>query len=263
MVMNLKPSFSDLHSGPFPLLLPNAWDVGSALAFAGAGFCAVGTTSMGVSASIGGADARRNSKMATRNLIYQLRDLPAWVNADIEDGYSDDPGEVAGYVANLGAAGINIEDSTNGVLIDPRLHASKISAIKEAAPNVFVNARIETYWLGQDAAIEATLERALAYIDAGADCIFIPGIVDASTLELFASTIPIPLNVLASSSVTLDQLSELGIRRLSTGSLPYRAAIEAAVSVARGLQHNEPLPPAIAYADLQQRLESYAALQKA
>lgn len=142
-------TFADLHRGPRPLLLPNAWDVASALAFAEAGFPAVGTTSFGVSAAIGRPDAGRTSRQATADLVRRLRALPAYVTADLEDGYSDDPAEVADLVAALadvGLAGVNVEDSTYGQLIDPAAHAAKVTAIRTAAPGVFVNARVETYW---------------------------------------------------------------------------------------------------------------------
>src|SRR3954454_17134198 len=99
-------SFHDLHAGPLPLLLPNAWDVGSALAFVGAGFPAVGTTSFGVTAAAGTPDAGRASRGATQTLVHELRALPVHVTADVEDGYSDDPSVVADLVAHLGTAGV-------------------------------------------------------------------------------------------------------------------------------------------------------------
>jgi 2-methylisocitrate lyase-like PEP mutase family enzyme len=253
-------TFHDLHQGPAPLLLPNAWDVASALAFVEAGFPAVGTTSFGVSASGGTPDAGRASRVATEILVHQLRALPAFVTADIEDGYSDDPAEVADFVASLGTAGVNIEDSTNERLIDPAAHAAKVAAIKAAAPDVFVNARVETYWLGKDATVAQTLDRAMAYIDAGADGIFIPGATDPSVIEKLTHAIPLPVNVLVVPDLTLAQLGDLGIRRVSTGSLPYRAAIDAAVSVATAVRDGAPVPKATPYPEAQARLERYAAL---
>ena len=252
-------SFRDLHYDDTPLLLPNAWDVGSALAFAAAGFPAVGTTSFGVSASSGSPDAGRTSRDATRELVHQLRALPAYVTADIEDGYSDDPGKVADFVALLGAAGVNIEDSTAEKLYDPARHAAKVAAIKAAAPEVFVNARVETYWLKQDATVEATIERARIYVDAGADGIFVPGATNPSDLEKLAAAIPLPLNVLVVPGLTLARLGDLGIRRVSTGSLPYRAAVDAAVKVAEAVRDGSEVPTATPYPEAQARLEEYAA----
>jgi hypothetical protein len=116
-------TFHELHDAGEPLLLPNAWDVPSALAFLGAGFAAIGTTSFGVASSLGRPDGGRATRDANLALARALSSLPAYVSVDIEDGYDDDPEQVATYVAELaaaGAAGINIEDSSAEKLIDPR-----------------------------------------------------------------------------------------------------------------------------------------------
>lgn len=254
-------TFADLHHGPRPLVLPNAWDVASALAFADAGFLAVGTTSFGVSAALGTPDAGRTSRRATEELVHRLRALPAYLTADIEDGYGDDPAAVAEFVASLadaGLAGVNIEDSTFGELIEPAAHAAKVAAIKAAAPGVFVNARVETYWLGRDATVEATLDRARAYVDAGADGIFVPAATEPAVLERLAGVLPLPLNVLAVPGLTVGQLGDLGVRRISTGSLPYRAAIDAAVTVATAVRDEGDVPSATPYPEAQARLERFA-----
>ena len=104
-----------------------------------------------------------------------------YISADIEDGYSDDPVEVGDLVAGLGVDGVNIEDSADGRLVDPAIPAAKIAAIKRAAPEVFVNARVDSYWFHEDDTVAAVLERAKAYADAGADGIFIPGAADPAT----------------------------------------------------------------------------------
>lgn len=253
-------TFADLHYGPRPLVLPNAWDVASALAFADAGFPAVGTTSFGVSAAIGTPDAGRTSRRATEELVRRLSALPAYLTADIEDGYGDDPAEVADLVvalADVGLSGVNIEDSTYGELIEPTAHAAKVAAIKTAAPGVFVNARVETYWLNKDATVEATLNRARAYVDAGADGIFVPAATEPAVLERLASVLPLPLNVLVVPGLTVQQLGDLGVRRISTGSLPYRAAIDAAVAVATAVRDEGDVPSATPYPEAQARLERY------
>jgi 2-methylisocitrate lyase-like PEP mutase family enzyme len=256
-------TFHDLHHGELPLLLPNAWDVASALAFVEAGFPAVGTTSLGVAASAGHPDGGRATAEANQVLAGRLATLPRPVSFDVEDGYSDDPEQVAVYVAGIAAAGpaiagVNIEDSTAGHLVDPRAHAAKVAAVKHAVPGLFVNSRVDTYWLGQDATVPATLERAGAAVAAGADGIFVPGATDPDDLRVLTSAIPVPVNVLPVPGLSLAELGRLGVRRVSTGSLPYRAALEAAVTVATAVRDGTAVPPAVPYARVQELLVGYA-----
>jgi 2-methylisocitrate lyase-like PEP mutase family enzyme len=255
-------SFRDLHYADEPLLLPNAWDVSSALAFHHAGYRAVGTTSFGVAATAGHADGGRSSKEPTSSLVRQLRNLPVYVSADIEDGYHDDAEVVAEYVWGLGVAGVNVEDSTDEKLISPRAHAAKVAAIKQLSPEVFVNARVDTYWLNQEANVSATLKRAEVYVEAGADGIFIPGASDPADLRQMTANIPVPVNVLVVPGLSLAELADLGVRRVSTGSLAYRAAIDAAVQVAQNVRDGVPPPAATAYPAMQARLIEFDRLNQ-
>ncbi|MGW6309871.1 isocitrate lyase/PEP mutase family protein [Streptomyces niveus] len=253
-----RSPFRALHHQQAPLVLPNAWDVPSALAFVDAGFEAVGTTSFGVASGLGRPDGGRATRDANLALARALAPLPVQVSVDIEDGYSDDPDEVAAYVSALVAvAGVNIEDSTAETLIDPAAHAAKVAAVKGRCPEVFVNARVDTYWLGQDAMLAATLERAARYVEAGADGVFVPGATDPALLRELAAAIPVPLNVLAIPALSPAELGELGVRRVSTGSLPYRAALHAAVAVAQAVRGNGTVPAATPYPELQARLVDY------
>src|SRR5262249_25487100 len=150
-------SFADLHVPGDPLVLPNAWDHASAAMFAAAGFPAVGTTSLGVAAALGLPDGAAETADATVELVQRLPAPPGPTTADIENGYSTDPAEVADYVARLmPVAGVNLEDQ----LGDPAVHAAVIAAVD----GVFVNARVDTYWLGRPDLTE-TLHRAEAYVD--------------------------------------------------------------------------------------------------
>jgi 2-methylisocitrate lyase-like PEP mutase family enzyme len=251
-------SFHQLHrAGEVPFLLPNAWDVGSALALVEAGFPAVGTTSFGIAAAGGSPDGRGRTREATRALVERLRVLPAHVSADIEDGYHDDPEQVAAYAADLGADGVNIEDSSGEHLVPADVLAAKVAAVKGRAPGLFVNARVDTYWVGEDATVEDTLARARAYVAAGADGIFETGVVDPGEVRAFTSRLPVPVNVLAVPGIPLTELALLGVRRVSTGSLPYRAAVDAAVAVAEAVRDGNPVPAATPYRDAQQRLLAY------
>lgn len=253
-------SFRALHHAELPLLLPNAWDVPSALGFVEAGFSAVGTTSFGVATSAGFPDGDGVTRDANRVLAARLARLPVYVSVDIEDGYSDSPEGVAEYVASLvavGVAGVNLEDSAAERLVDPGLLAAKVAAVKDLSPDVFVNARVDTYWLGQDATVAATVERALAYVEAGADGVFVPGLPEAGAIREVAAAVPAPLNLLLTPGLSLRDLADLGVRRVSTGSLPYRAAVDAAVSVATAVRDGEPVPTATSYADAQARIRRY------
>ncbi|CKP06221.1 PEP phosphonomutase-like enzyme [Mycobacterium tuberculosis] len=118
-------SFHDLHHQGVPFVLPNAWDVPSALAYLAEGFTAIGTTSFGVSSSGGHPDGHRATRGANIALAAALAPLQCYVSVDIEDGYSDEPDAIADYVAQLSTAGINIEDSSAEKLIDPALQPLK------------------------------------------------------------------------------------------------------------------------------------------
>jgi 2-methylisocitrate lyase-like PEP mutase family enzyme len=250
-------SFHDLHHQGRPFVLPNAWDVPSALAYVADGFTAIGTTSFGVSSSSGHPDGARATRDANVALAAALARLQCYISVDVEDGYSDDPTSVADYVAQLPIAGINIEDSTAEELVDPALAAAKVGAIKERNPDVFVNARVDTYWLGQQANTAATIERALRYVEAGADGIFVPLANDRAELAEITRNIPRPLNTLPVPGLTLAELGELGVARVSTGSVPYGAALYAAAEAARAVRDGQRLPPSTGYAELQSRLVDY------
>jgi len=234
--------FADLHRPGDPLLLPNAWDHASGAALAAAGFKAIGTTSLGVAAAIGVADGASETKQATLDLAASLVHLPVPISVDAEHGFSDDPLVVADYAQRLealGVAGINLEDRNQ----DPKHHADVISAVKQAT-SLFVNARTDTYWLGDGTGTE---ERCRIYIDAGADGIFVPGARD--DLEGLTN-LGAPLNVLFLPGMTIERLASQGVARVSTGSALYRRAIGAAVEAATAIRAGEQPPPAPSYAEV-------------
>jgi 2-methylisocitrate lyase-like PEP mutase family enzyme len=253
-------TFAELHHGPEPLLLPNAYDVPSALAFVAAGFPAIGTTSFGVACSLGSPDGGRATRAANLRLAEQLRRLPVLLTVDIEDGYSDNPGEVAAYVAQLagnGVAGVNIEDSIDGHLVSPAANAGKLAEVKQRNPEVFLNARVDSYWFHQEDTLTEVLERAMTYVEAGADGIFVPGLTDGETIRSITDALTVPVNVLAIPGTTLTELGGLGVRRVSTGSLPYRAAVNAAVLTATAIRDGGTPPAAPSYGELQDRLTAF------
>ncbi|WP_038462920.1 isocitrate lyase/phosphoenolpyruvate mutase family protein [Arthrobacter sp. PAMC 25486] len=253
-------TFRELHQGNAPLVLPNAWDVGSALAFVAAGYPAVGTTSFGIAASAGMPDGGRSSRLATIALATQLRPLKVHLSTDIEDGYADVPGDVADLVAELsawGVAGVNLEDSTDGQLVDPAASAAKIAAVKQRSPGVFINARVDNFWVSEQATVDAVLARARRYEEAGADGIFVPGLARPEDIQAITAGITLPVNVLAHPTLAVAQLGELGVRRVSSGSLPYRRAVDAAVDAVNALRDGRQLPTATPYWDMQRQLTAF------
>lgn len=230
-------AFRALHRTGNPLLLPNAWDHASAAALADAGFPAIGTTSLGVAAAAGKPDATGAAREETVRLARGIARLPVFVTVDIEGGFSERPDDVAALARELAAAGVvgvNLEDGrADGTLTATGPQCELIHAVKGAVPGLFVNARTDAYWL--DAGGEKVArERAAAYQRAGADGVFVPGVQDEAAVAGLVGALDVPLNILyAPGGLTPGRLAELGVRRVSTGSLLFRAAVRQAVDVAR------------------------------
>jgi 2-methylisocitrate lyase-like PEP mutase family enzyme len=244
-------TFFDLHHADRPLLLPNAWDFASAAALCAAGFAAVGTTSLGVAAAAGLPDGEGATRAETVALARRIAGLPVPVTVDVEAGFGADPGELAAELAEIGVAGVNIEDGRpGGVLADPVAQARLVRAVKVAAPGVFVNARVDTYWLDVDHT--STVDRARRYLDAGADGVFVPGLASEHDIAAVVAAVDAPVNVLHVPALGVRRLAELGVRRISTGSLLFRAALHAAVRTACLVRDGLPVADGIpSYADVQ------------
>jgi 2-methylisocitrate lyase-like PEP mutase family enzyme len=236
-------AFADLHRGPAPLLLPNAWDSASAALFAEAGFAAVATTSLGVAAAAGRPDGAGVTRDATLRLARALGGGPYLLSVDAEDGYATDPAQVADFAAELaaaGAVGLNLEDGRpDGTLSDPAAHAAKIAAVKAAVPGLFVNARTDTHW--RRTKQHELTDRLKAYRDAGADGVFVPGLQDPAEISALVSAVELPLNLLyRPGGPSIAELGELGVRRVSLGSLPFRAALGAALDTVTAIRDGKP-----------------------
>jgi 2-methylisocitrate lyase-like PEP mutase family enzyme len=175
---------------------------------------------------------------------------------DAEGGFSDDPTEVAEFARELaaaGAVGVNLEDGRgDGTLTPMDLHAAKIAAVKAAVPGLFVNARTDTHWLGGGVESE-TSPRLDAYRQAGADGVFVPGLSQLDSIAVLVKRLDIPLNILYSpSGPTVAQLGELGVARVSLGSLLFRAALSAALEAATNIRAGHPVSgKASTYAEVQ------------
>ncbi|MDQ0795047.1 2-methylisocitrate lyase-like PEP mutase family enzyme [Streptomyces sp. B1I3] len=176
---------------------------------------------------------------------------------DVEGGFGDDPAgvaELARELAVAGAVGINIEDGrADGGLAPAELHAAKISAVKEAVPSLFVNARTDTHWLPGSGRGAETLRRLTAYQQAGCDGVFVPGLTDPARIAELVGMLEVPLNILYSpGGPTVPELAALGVRRVSLGSLLHRRALAAAVAAAVDVRSGRPVSgEAFTYAQVQ------------
>lgn len=238
--------FRALHVPGSPLLLPNAWEFGVGAFLAAQGFRALGTTSLGVSAAAGEPDGAPSTRDATVALATRLARLDVLVSVDIADGFSADPATVAGLAAELaaaGAVGVNLEDGrADGSLVPVEVQCALVRAVKERVPGLFVNARTDTHWAGGRSIAEAET-RVRAYAAAGADGVFVPGLAGPADVERIVAAAGVPLNLLfLPGRVTLAGLAELGVARVSLGSLPYRMALAAAAETALAVRDGRDLP---------------------
>ncbi|MEU3650805.1 isocitrate lyase/phosphoenolpyruvate mutase family protein [Lentzea sp. NPDC034063] len=234
--------FHALHrSGP--LALPNAWDVASALIVEAAGAKAVATTSAGVAWSLGAPDGDALDRALAIDLVARIaKAVSVPVTADIESGFGKDAkevGETARAVAEAGASGVNIEDAHEAGLRDVQEQQERLKAAREAAPDLYINARIDVYLRGigepQDR-LQHTLDRAKAYLEAGASGIFVPGVTDLETVEELAAKIDAPLNVLAGPGApAVHELGTAGAARISVGTALASAAYATAKKAAEEL----------------------------
>ena len=246
--------FLALHHAPATLILPNAWDVASAMIFALEGFKAIGTTSAGIAAAIGYADGQEMSlvdNLQTVKHIVNNTKLP--VSADIEAGYAtsvEGVAKAAQAVLSVGAVGLNIEDSTgdaNTPLFDKVQQQEKIMAMRAMSDAVrvhlVINARTNPYLVGDDDArsLRAVIERGNAYRDAGADCIFVPdvGNLDIAAMTSLVKEIDAPVNIIAGTTTPpISELQDIGVARVSLGPRPMRAVLSLLREIARELKES-------------------------
>lgn len=229
------------------LILPNCWDAASARVFQTAGFDAVATTSAGVAWARGARDGEgldREAMMREIATIARAVDLP--LNADVEAGYGpgvEDAAETARQVWATGAVGVNFEDAdyaAPGELISVADQQARIAAIREAAPGLTINARTDVFLLGlgDDEAqrIEMAVERGRAWLEAGADVVFLPGATDPAVVRALADGIGGPISLMAGPDApSAKTLFEAGACRISTGPYPMLAVLDRLKTLADGL----------------------------
>jgi 2-methylisocitrate lyase-like PEP mutase family enzyme len=246
----LAAQFLALHRMNRPFVLANCWDVVTAALFAREGFQAIGTSSYATAATLGWRDGRyvalRDTVDLVKRLVHRVR-LP--VSADIEAGYAETVDGVvqsAREVLAAGAVGMNIEDGTGDPkrpFYDVTFQCEKIAAIRlmadEAGFHPIINARTDTFLLPDDdrgRRMRQTIERGRAYVEAGADCVFVPdmGDLDLATMKHLVDEIGAPMNIVAGGPTPpLRKLEEIGIARVSLGPRVLRAGLGLFREIAR------------------------------
>ncbi len=236
-----------LHKGPEVLVLPNAWDCASARIVEEAGFPVIATTSAGVAFSLGCPDGQRISQPDMLAAVKRIaRSVSVPVTADLEAGYGDVAGTAAALVKS-GAVGLNIEDiddSESKQLVELSEQVQRIRAIRQVAEGlgvpIVINARTD-YYLAQIGEpkdrFEAACHRLKQYIQAGADCVFVPGITDRTLIRNFVEALQFPLNVLVGPETPpIQDLQALGVARVSLGSGIIRSTMELTRRIAQELK---------------------------
>jgi 2-methylisocitrate lyase-like PEP mutase family enzyme len=233
-------AFLKMHTGGDILVLPNVWDAASARMVEEAGFPAIATSSAGISFAQGFPDGQ---KIPPERMLAVIADIASAVQvpvtADVEAGYGncpEDAARTARQVIEAGAVGMNFEDASGNAdhpLTDLELQLERIGAIRQTADELgvplLINARTDVYLLQVGEVGKRygdALRRLSAFRDAGADCVFVPGVVDLPTIRQFVADLHCPINVLAvPGSPSVFELKGAGVRRVSLGSGPMRAAL--------------------------------------
>ncbi len=246
--MNNAEKFSKLHTDGDTFVMANAWNAGSAVLLEEAGFQAIGTTSAGIAFSHGLPDYQGSlsfdSALSETRKIASAVSIP--VSMDAEDGYGETAEEVAGCFAKIvasGAVGAGIEDHPGGggrALYDIEEAVDRVRAAREAANNLSshftLTARAECFLVGQDNAFAESVKRVNRYREAGADCLFVPGIKDLEMIRQLVAEVDGPVNVvmgLSGKSISVAELRDAGVARISIGGSLARATFGLVRNAAR------------------------------
>jgi len=235
--------FLELHRRGEPLLMPNAWDLGSAALLASLGFQALATTSSGHAATLGRLDGgvTRDEALAHATELAQGSDVP--VSADLENAFADDPAGVAetiGLAVQTGLAGCSVEDYSGDHIYDLEPARERVAAAAEAAHagpvKLVLTARAENHIRGRDDLAD-TIARLQAYQEAGADVLFAPGIKTPDDIGRVVQSVDRPVSVLAvPGAPSVSELASLGVARVSVGGAFAFAALGALVEAAEELR---------------------------
>jgi 2-methylisocitrate lyase-like PEP mutase family enzyme len=235
-----------LHVPGSPLLLVNAWDPPSARRLAHDGYPAIATTSAGVAEALGYEDGNVTpaaEMLAAVARIAETVDVP--VTADLEAGYGLEPGELVDGLLRAGAVGLNFEDTDHerGGLVDPERQAERLAVIKQAGSDagvdVVLNARVDVFL--HDGEVDEAIRRGRLYAQAGAACVYPIGVRGRDAIRRLVDEVGAPLNVLAvPGGLSLAELGELGVARVSFGSGLMHIAMDAAAAEASAYRATGP-----------------------
>ena len=240
--------FRELHrSGCFAI--PNPWDGGSAVRLAEAGFKALASTSAGAAWALGRADGEMSVEEVLEHLRFlcSVTDLP--VNADFEAGFADDPDGVARNVARCvetGVAGLSIEDGHAGMLYPTDIAIERVRAARRAidytGENVVLVGRCEAY-LMDSLNLDEVIKRLMAYSEAGADCLYAPGLRSLDAVARVVSAVDKPVNAnLTGTGLSVAEMASVGVRRVSVGGALARATYSALDTFVERLKTEGRLP---------------------
>jgi 2-methylisocitrate lyase-like PEP mutase family enzyme len=262
-----------LHGGPRILVLPNAWDVASARIVEDLGFPAIATTSAGIAASLGYPDGQKISRDEMLGVVGRIaRAVHVPVTADVEAGYGvtvEHMIQTVKAMVEAGAVGMNLEDVTGSdesSHVDLKFQVEKIRAIRRTGESlgvpVVLNARTDIYLMPigpPETRFGRTVERLRAYRDAGADCLFVPGLKDADTIAKLVQAVNGPLNILLTAGApTLRDLEKMGVARASAGSGVMRATLGLTRRIAKEMMeagtYTAMLDGAVPFAEMNQML---------
>jgi 2-methylisocitrate lyase-like PEP mutase family enzyme len=245
---DLHAAFAAMHDRSRLLILPNAWDAASARMAAHAGARAIATTSAGVANVLGYADGNHVPRDEAIDALARIvKSVAVPVSGDMEEGFGETPDAVAdtaARVAATGAVGVNIED---GMKPAERL-AANIAAVKArmSADNtlLWINARIDPYVRGHESPLKEAIRRAGLYLAAGADSIFVPGIIRPDEIATLTKAVNAPVNVLLRPGLPAPAaLFDLGVARLSAGHMIYSAAMDFTLNAARSFLESQDYAP--------------------
>lgn len=261
----------ELHHGETPLVLVNVWDAASACIVEQAGFPAIATSSAALANSLGCPDGQ---KLQWHEMLGAIRRISSSVRvpvtADIEAGFSSSVQQLSAAIDDViaaGAVGVNLEDALpghgdRGPLYNLADQVARIQAARRAGDkrgiHLVINARTDAYWqdgVPAEDAMRNTLERGKAYLKVGADCIFIPGLRNEEQIHSVVQEFNSPINILASAGApSIPELQKLGVKRISMGSGPMRAAMGLLRRIAREAQtsgtYNSLLDGAVPYPEM-------------